>query len=589
MPRSRSSSASARRPRKSSVCAARHDPAAARQARVVVRGCDVASASSSSSWSRPPSAAVRLRRTRVRLPCPSRGSCSPTRSSPSMTLLSTHTVYRGLLWSLGSWRSRWSSAGCSAGGSARLARSITSSAGSSRRATGAGTRADRGQQDASRGSGVKYYLLYGFLAAAADGQRHRRRSSTPSACWFAPSGLAVLPSAAQCAGSPRRRGRDAAVRARRGRRRRRAGFLAAHGVAEQAVLLSTTRGSSGRCFVAMLVLNRFVPRFWCRVLCPLGAFLGVLVALRALRHGEGPREVHRLQPVSRALPGGRLPAGRGEVAPGRVPHVPQLRERLPRGRHQVPLAAEPQEHGHRARHRPQDRARQPRRPGRAPPLRPHRRCRSTSTTTRGVIRPPGRRSPSSEFLERCIRCAECMKVCPNNALHPALFEAGIEGMWTPILIARIGYCEHSCVLCGQVCPTGAIQKITEEQKLGMGQKPISIGTAFYDQGRCLPWAMSTPCIVCEEFCPTSPKAIWVEEVDVPERLPVASAERRRRPRWRRCTCSGRTSTPRSASAAERARRRARCRTSRRSTSPAWARRAARPTSSCSRAGTTTGG
>ena len=55
-------------------------------------------------------------------------------------------------------------------------------------------------------------------------------------------------------------------------------------------------------------------------------------------------------------------------------------------------------------------------------------------------------------------------MCPNNALHPAFFEAGIEGLWTPILIARIGYCEHSCVLCGQVCPTGAIQKITEKRE-----------------------------------------------------------------------------------------------------------------------------
>ena len=82
-----------------------------------------------------------------------------------------------------------------------------------------------------------------------------------------------------------------------------------------------------------------------------------------------------------------------------------------------------------------------------------------------VIRPPGA-VEEREFLERCIRCAECMKVCPNNALHPAFFEAGIEGLWTPILIARIGYCEHSCVLCGQVCPTGAIQKITEKQKIG---------------------------------------------------------------------------------------------------------------------------
>jgi ferredoxin len=140
-----------------------------------------------------------------------------------------------------------------------------------------------------------------------------------------------------------------------------------------------------------------------------------------------------------------------------------------------------------------------------------------------VIRPPGS-VEEREFLERCIRCAECMKVCPNNALHPAFFESGVEGLWTPVLIPRIGYCEHSCVLCGQVCPTGAIQKITEEQKLGIGQKAISIGTAFYDQGRCLPWAMSVPCIVCEEFCPTSPKAIWVEEVDIPKREPFATED-----------------------------------------------------------------
>jgi ferredoxin len=53
---------------------------------------------------------------------------------------------------------------------------------------------------------------------------------------------------------------------------------------------------------------------------------------------------------------------------------------------------------------------------------------------------------------------------------------------------------------------------------------VSIGTAFYDHGRCLPWAMATPCIVCEEFCPTSPKAIWVEEADIPKRSDKAGAD-----------------------------------------------------------------
>ena len=45
-------------------------------------------------------------------------------------------------------------------------------------------------------------------------------------------------------------------------------------------------------------------------------------------------------------------------------------------------------------------------------------------------------------------------------------------------------------------------------------KPIRLGTAFYDRGRCLPWAMATDCIVCEEWCPTSPKAIYLREAEV---------------------------------------------------------------------------
>ncbi len=64
-----------------------------------------------------------------------------------------------------------------------------------------------------------------------------------------------------------------------------------------------------------------------------------------------------------------------------------------------------------------------------------------------------------------------MKVCPNNALHPTFMEAGLEALWTPVLVPRIGYCEPNCVLCGQVCPTGAIWEITEAQKLGKAAVP----------------------------------------------------------------------------------------------------------------------
>jgi formate hydrogenlyase subunit 6/NADH:ubiquinone oxidoreductase subunit I len=41
--------------------------------------------------------------------------------------------------------------------------------------------------------------------------------------------------------------------------------------------------------------------------------------------------------------------------------------------------------------------------------------------------------------------------------------------------------------------------------------PIRVGLAYVDRGRCLPWSMERPCIVCEETCPVSPKAIHLEE------------------------------------------------------------------------------
>ena len=60
---------------------------------------------------------------------------------------------------------------------------------------------------------------------------------------------------------------------------------------------------------------------------------------------------------------------------------------------------------------------------------------------------------------------------------------------------------------------------------------MRIGTAFVDRGRCLPWAMDTPCIVCQENCPVSPKAIFTREVFTPVRATapatIARAEGRR--------------------------------------------------------------
>lgn len=134
------------------------------------------------------------------------------------------------------------------------------------------------------------------------------------------------------------------------------------------------------------------------------------------------------------------------------------------------------------------------------------------------IRPPGS-LPEPDFLDRCLRCGQCMKVCPSNALQPAWFAAGVEGMFSPVLTARRGPCEPDCNACGQVCPTRAILPLVLEEK-----QWAKIGTAVVQPGLCLAWAEGRSCVVCEEVCPYG--AIKCEQkagAKVP--VPVVKAEK----------------------------------------------------------------
>jgi polyferredoxin len=457
---------------------------------------------------------------RVRLPLPVEGFLLADPFVAAMTLLSTHTVYRGLLWALGllaltlvfgrvfcGWI-------CPFGTLHHFFGWIFPS-----RYLKGGKRVESNKTHANR-QRVKYYLLYAFLAAAAAGSAIGGLFD-PICVAVRAIGLGVIPAAQYIASVINGAAADTGVRA-----------VQTASDSGQDFLASTVWQTKQYYFhqtwlivallVAILFMNRFIPRFWCRVLCPLGALLGVFsrfalfgmekdhakctdcnLCLVHCQGADSPQggvkwrqdECHMCMNCESACP--------EDVIKFRfLPNRKSALVKPDTGRRTAIAAA-----------------------AAGAAIIPATRIADVldANYDHRVIRPPGS-VEEREFLERCIRCAECMKVCPNNALHPAFFEAGVEGIWTPILIPRIGYCEHSCVLCGDVCPTGAIQKITEEQKMGIGQKPISIGTAFYDQGRCLPWAMSVPCIVCEEFCPTSPKAIWVEEVDIPKREPVPQAD-----------------------------------------------------------------
>jgi formate hydrogenlyase subunit 6/NADH:ubiquinone oxidoreductase subunit I len=97
-----------------------------------------------------------------------------------------------------------------------------------------------------------------------------------------------------------------------------------------------------------------------------------------------------------------------------------------------------------------------------------------------------------------------VSICSSTGacLQPAVSEAGLEGLWTPVAMMRQGYCEFNCRLCGQVCPSGAIKELTLEIK-----QKTKMGIAYFDKNRCLPYYKSEDCLVCEEHCPTPDKAI----------------------------------------------------------------------------------
>jgi ferredoxin len=125
-----------------------------------------------------------------------------------------------------------------------------------------------------------------------------------------------------------------------------------------------------------------------------------------------------------------------------------------------------------------------------------------------VIRPPGAWNESA-FLDRCIRCGECVRICATSGqgLQHAGLDAGWMGLGSPVLMPPSGYCEYNCNLCGQVCPTGAIPKLPLEEK-----QIAKMGTAHFDKTHCIPWYYGENCMVCEEHCPIPEKAIkFLEE------------------------------------------------------------------------------
>jgi polyferredoxin len=281
-------------------------------------------------------------------------------------------------------------------------------------------------------------------------------------------------------------------------------------------------------FAAVLGLNMLRPRFFCRYVCPLGALFGLLNRFAPWRMGKLDDSAHgecaNCTLCDTYCEGGCRPSG--VLVTSECLMCMNCLDACPKAR--MTFAGRPSAAGEE--HLPEPSRRGFLFSAAAGAL-------SAPLWTIGgladtgknplLIRPPGSLD-EVRFLSRCIRCGQCMRVCPTNVIQPALGEAGLEGLWTPVLNYRLGSsgCQVHCVACGHVCPTAAIRPLSLDEKTGQGsfaaKGPLRLGTAFVDRTRCLPWAMERPCLVCQELCPVSPKAIHTRTTFEPIRFGQAS-------------------------------------------------------------------
>ena len=115
--------------------------------------------------------------------------------------------------------------------------------------------------------------------------------------------------------------------------------------------------------------------------------------------------------------------------------------------------------------------------------------------------PPGSLS-IEHFTTTCTACHLCVSACPTQVLKPSFLEYGLMGMMQPYMNYFKSFCNYDCVICSEICPSGAILPISLEEK-----KLTQLGKVNFIKENCIVETEGTDCGACSEHCPT--KAVYM--------------------------------------------------------------------------------
>ena len=129
------------------------------------------------------------------------------------------------------------------------------------------------------------------------------------------------------------------------------------------------------------------------------------------------------------------------------------------------------------------------------------------------LTPPGSRSVK-DFYRHCTACQLCVAECPNGVLRPS---GDLERLMQPEMSYEKGFCRPECTRCSELCPAGAIRKISREEKT-----QFHIGTARVNPELCLEALGKSHCGKCAQACPSG--AVKLVKAENGRRIPAVAEE-----------------------------------------------------------------
>lgn len=134
------------------------------------------------------------------------------------------------------------------------------------------------------------------------------------------------------------------------------------------------------------------------------------------------------------------------------------------------------------------------------------------------LKPAGSES-FDNFTSRCTGCQLCVQSCPNDVLRAS---TRLETLMQPEMSYERGYCRPECTACSEVCPAGAIKKVTREEKTS-----IQIGHAVWVGQNCLPLHDGVECGNCAKHCPSGAITMMPYDPDdaTSPKIPIINEER----------------------------------------------------------------